>query len=323
MKTNTLLELVGNTPLVRLDRFFGKYSDKILAKVEYFNPGGSIKDRIAENMIEDAEKRGLLKPGGTIVEPTSGNTGAGIAMIAAAKGYKAVLVMPDSMAAEKIAILKAYGAKVVLTPASAPKDDPKSDYSTAVRLSREIPNAFMPDQYYNQANGQAHYLTTGPEVWKQTEGKVTHFIAGMGTGGTISGVSRYLKEKNPQVKAIGVDPEGSIFSQPNDLHPFKTEGIGKHFFPGNLHRQLIDSMVTVSDRDAFLTAREVASTEGLLIGGSSGAALFAARKIAGTLKEGDLAVVLLPDSGKSYLSKIFNDEWMASNGYIEQEGKMQ
>ena len=293
----------------------------VFAKVECLNPGGSTKDRIGIRMIEDAERSGFLKPGGTIVEPTSGNTGVGLAMAAAIKGYKTIFVMPDKMSAEKESLLRAYGAEVIRTPTNVSPEDARSYYSVAKRLAKEIPGAFSPNQYYNKNNPQAHYETTGPEIWRDTGGEITHFVAGMGTGGTISGVARFLKEKNPEIKIIGADPEGSIYSgefsgQKEEVRPYKTEGIGEDFLPGTMDLRLVDRVITVPDKDAFLTARRLAMEEGLLVGGSSGAAVFAALKLAGELGKEAKIVVLLPDTGRNYLSTIFNDGWMKANGFL-------
>ena len=315
----SVVETIGNTPLIRLNKVTEGIRPLVLAKAECFNPGGSVKDRIGLGMIEDAERRGLLKPGGTIVEPTSGNTGVGLAIVAALKGYKTIFVMPDKMSAEKIRLLKAYGAEVIVTPTAVPRESPESYYSVAERLSREIPGAFQPNQYFNMKNPEAHYRTTGPEIWRDTAGRVTHFVAGMGTGGTISGVAKYLKEQNPNVEIIGIDPEGSIYSG-DTPRPYKVEGIGEDFMPGTMDMGLVDRIVRVSDRDAFLMARRLAREEGLLVGGSSGAAVHGALKVATELSENDVMVVLLPDTGRNYLSKMFSDEWMRANGFIETPG---
>ncbi len=306
---------------MKLNRLTAGLQPAIFAKVEYFNPGGSIKDRIGIRMIEEAERQGLLKSGGTVVEPTSGNTGAGLAIAAAIRGYKTIFVMPDKMSHEKEALLCAYGAEVIRTPTNVAPEDPRSYYSVAKKLAVEIPGAFSPNQYYNKNNPLAHYETTGPEIWCDTGGAITHFVAGMGTGGTISGVASYLKERNPAVQVIGADPEGSIYSgefsgsrQP--ARPYKTEGIGEDFLPGTMDLRLIDRIITVSDRDAFLTARRLAKEEGILAGGSSGAAVFAALLLAKELDATANLVVLLPDTGRNYLSTIFNEEWMKSNGFL-------
>jgi cystathionine beta-synthase len=313
---DNILELIGNTPLVRMPKIARGIKATVLAKLEMLNPGGSVKDRIGIKMIEEAEQRGLLKKGGTIVEPTSGNTGVGLAIAAAIKGYKAVFVMPDKMSQEKISLLKAYGAEVVITPTAVPRESPESYYSVADRLAKEIPGGFQPNQYFNQANPRTHYETTGPEIWRQTAGKIDYFVAGVGTGGTISGTSKYLKEQNPKVRIVGVDPEGSLYTG-DKVRPYKIEGIGEDFIPGTVDLSLIDEWVTVSDRDAFLTARRAVREEGILMGGSCGAALWGALEVAKRLDEDKLVVVLLPDSGRSYLSKIYNDAWMRDQGFSE------
>ncbi len=318
---DSVLELVGNTPLVRLRRVTEGIEATVLAKLEYLNPGGSIKDRIAVAMIEDAERKGLLKPGGTIVEPTSGNTGVGLALVAALRGYRMIFTMPDKMSVEKELLLRAFGAEVVRTPTDVPPDDPRSYYRVAERLVNEIPGAFCPNQYFNQNNPRAHYETTGPEIWRDTDGRVTHLVAGVGTGGTITGVGRYLKERNPSIKVIGVDPEGSVYhhafrGEEGDIHTYAVEGIGEDFIPETVDLEVIDDMVVVSDRDAFIMARRLAREEGILAGGSSGAAVHAALQIASDLGPDDVVVVILPDTGRNYLSKIFNDRWMSEHGYI-------
>ena len=313
---DTVLELIGGTPLVRLDRVARHVKPTILAKVEYLNPGGSVKDRIGIRMIEDAERRGLLRPGGTIVEPTSGNTGVGLAMAAAIKDYRCIFVMPDKMSAEKIALLKAYGADVVITPTAVPPESPESYYRVADRLARETPGGFQPNQYYNHANPDTHYQTTGPEIWEQTEGKIDAFVCGVGTGGTVSGVGKYLKERNPDVLIVGADPEGSILSG-GELRPYKVEGIGEDFFPGTFDPSIIDRWVRVSDRDSLRTARRITREEGILVGGSAGTAMVAALQVAQEFDDDKLMVVLFPDSGRSYLSKLYSDQWMQDNGFLE------
>jgi cystathionine beta-synthase len=310
-----ILSLVGNTPLVQLSRIGKGLRPRLVAKLEMLNPGGSVKDRIGLAMIEDAEKRGLLKPGGTIVEPTSGNTGVGLAIAAALKGYRLVCTMPDKQSQEKRDILRAYGAEVVICPTAVAPEDPSSYYKVAERLATELPGGFMPGQYWNQQNVAAHYRSTGPELWTQTDGKITHFVLGIGTGGTVTGAGRYLKEQNPKIQIIGADPEGSIYT--GGVHPYKTEGIGEDFWPGTFDPKLVDRWVRVSDRDTFLTARRITLEEGILAGVSSGTAMFAALEIAKSLDETALVVVLLPDSGKSYLSKLYNDEWMRQNGFLQ------
>jgi cystathionine beta-synthase len=311
----TLLDLVGDTPLVRLDRVTEGLRPTVLAKLEQLNPGGSVKDRIALSMIEDAVRQGFLAPGGTIVEPTSGNTGHGLAMAAALRGYKMVFVMPDKMSLEKISLLRAYGAEVVVCPTNVERESPQSYYSVADRLTREIPGAFQPNQYFNPRNPEAHYRTTGPEIWRQTDGRVTVFVTGVGTGGTISGVGRFLKEQNAAVRIVGADPEGSIYSGP--IAPYKVEGVGEDFWPGTFDRDLVDEIIQVSDRDAFVTARRLAREEGILVGGSSGLALHAAIQAAVRCGPDDVVVVLLADTGRNYLSKFFSDEWMRQNGYLQ------
>ena len=312
----SILEAVGHTPLVRLTRITAGLRPTILAKVETLNPGGSVKDRIGLRMIEDAERRGLLKPGGTIVEPTSGNTGHALAIAAALKGYRMIFVMADKQSPEKIALLRAYGAEVVVCPTAVPRDSPESYYSVAERLSREIPGAFQPNQYFNQANPSSHYETTGPEIWEQTEGKVDVVVAGLGTGGTMTGVARFLKEKKPSVMMVGADPEGSLYSG-DTIKPYKVEGIGEDFIPGTIDLKLIDRIVQVNDRDSFLMARRITREEGILVGGSSGTAMKAAMDVARSLDEKTLMVVILPDTGRNNLSKIYNDEWMRQNGFFE------
>jgi cystathionine beta-synthase len=309
-----VLGLVGHTPLVRLGRVGKGLRPTIVAKLEHLNPGGSVKDRIGLVMIEDAERRGLLKPGGTIVEPTSGNTGVALAMAAAIKGYRLICTMADKQSQEKRDLLRAYGAEVVVCPSAVPPESPESYYKVAERLAREVPGGFLPNQYYNPMNPEAHYRTTGPEIWEQTEGKITHLVVGVGTGGTVSGAGKYLKEKDPTVQIVGADPQGSLYT--GDIHPYKVEGIGEDFYPGTFDPALVDRWVRVTDRDSFLTARRVTREEGILIGGSSGTAMFAALEIAKELDERALIVVLFADSGRSYLSKIYNDEWMRQNGFL-------
>src|SRR5579872_2534633 len=312
----TILELVGATPIVRLDKLSPSGGAQILAKLEYLNPGGSVKDRIGLPMIEAAEREGKLRPGGTIVEPTSGNTGVGLAIAAAIKGYRCIFVMPDKMSAEKIALLKAYGAEVVITPTAVPPESPESYYRVADRLARETPGGFQPNQYYNDANPQSHYLTTGPEIWRQTDGTITHFVCGVGTGGTVSGTGRYLKEQNPEIVVVGADPEGSLLSG-GEVKPYKIEGIGEDFWPGTFDKTIIDRWIRVNDRDSFRAARRVTREEGILVGGSGGSAMVAALEVAKDLDESALIVVLLPDSGRNYLSKLYSDQWMQDNGFLE------
>ncbi|GAC1323570.1 MAG: cystathionine beta-synthase [Mycobacteriales bacterium] len=316
---NSLIELVGNTPLLRLGAVCDGIRATVLAKVEYFNPGGSVKDRIALAMVEAAEASGALRPGGTIVEPTSGNTGVGLAIVAAGKGYSCVFVMPDKMSAEKIAVLRAYGAEVVVCPTAVAPDSPDSYYCVAARLAAEIPGGWSPNQYANAANPESHYRFTGPEIWRQTDGRITHFAAGIGTGGTISGTGRYLKERNPAVQVIGVDPEGSVYSGGSG-RPYLVEGVGEDFWPETFDKSVPDRVVAVSDRDSFLMTRRLAREEGLLTGGSCGMAVAGALRVAAELDADALMVVLLPDSGRGYLSKIYNDEWMADYGFLASEG---
>ncbi|HTZ56157.1 MAG TPA: cystathionine beta-synthase [Candidatus Acidoferrum sp.] len=315
----TALDAIGNTPLVKLNKVTDGAECLVLAKIEYMNPGGSVKDRPAVAMLEEAERAGLLKPGGTIVEPTSGNTGSGLAMAAAIRGYRCILVMPDKMAKEKIDLLKAYGAEVVVTPTNVPNDSAESYYGVANRLASEIPGAFQPNQFHNHHNPEAHYHTTGPEIWRDTRGTITHFVAGIGTGGTISGTARYLKDQNPKIHVVGADPEGSIYSG-DTPRSYAVEGIGMSYLPETVDLKVIDEMVRVSDRESFLMARRITREEGLLVGGSSGTAAVAAVKLAKTLPKNAIVVVLFPDSGRGYMSKIFNDEWMIANGFLA-EGK--
>jgi cystathionine beta-synthase len=313
------LEAVGRTPLIRLRRIIDGAPCLVLAKVEYVNPGGSVKDRPAVRMILEAEEHGLLAPGATIIEATSGNTGTGLAMAAAIRGYRCILVMPDKMSKEKIDLLRAYGAEVVVTPTNVPPDSPESYYGVASRLVAEIPGAFMPNQWHNHANPDAHYYTTGPEIWEATGGTITHFVSGVGTGGTISGTARYLKEMNPNIHVVGADPEGSIYSG-DTPKSYAVEGIGMSYLPETVDLKVIDEMVRVSDRDSFVMARRIAREEGLLVGGSSGTAAVAAVQLAKALPAEAVLVVVFPDSGRGYMSKIFNDEWMIANGFIA-EGK--
>ncbi|MBM3672685.1 MAG: cystathionine beta-synthase [Actinobacteria bacterium] len=317
--SDSLLDLVGNTPLVRLGRVGADLSCDLVAKLEMFNPGGSVKDRPAIAMIDDAERKGLLKPGGTIVEPTSGNTGVGLAIVAAHRGYKCVFVMSDKMSDEKVALLRAYGAEVVVCPTAVPPEHPDSYYSVADRLTNEIPGAFRPNQYYNDANPAEHERSTGPEVWDQTAGRITHFVAGVGTGGTITGVARALKAKNPDIQVIGADPEGSVFSGGTG-RPYLVEGVGEDFWPPTYDPALVDRTIMVSDAESFAAARRVTHEEGLLIGGSGGTAVHAALVVGAELGPEDLVVVLLPDSGRGYISKIFNEEWMMRFGFLRADG---
>ena len=322
---NNIVETIGNTPLVKLNAVANDLPCTILAKVEFFNPGGSVKDRIGWTIIEDAEQSGLLKPGGTIVEATSGNTGVGLAIAAAIKGYRCIFVMPDKMSQEKILLLRAFGARVVVTPTAVEPDDPRSYYSVADRLVEETPNAVLANQYHNPVNPQTHYESTGPELWRQTRGRITHFVAGMGTGGTITGVGRYLKEVSSQVQIIGVDPIGSILyelhrtGQEIKAQSYKVEGIGEDFLPSTTDLSVIDHVVQVTDRESFMMTRRLVREEGIFSGGSCGSAVAGAVKYAREQQLGpeDVVVVLLPDSGSRYLSKVFDDDWMRENGFLE------
>jgi cystathionine beta-synthase len=325
----TILDLVGGTPLVRISRLTRDLgpADRqplLLAKLEMLNPGGSVKDRIGLPMIEAAERAGLLKPGGTIIEPTSGNTGHGLAIAAALKGYRCIFVMADKQSSEKQQLLRAYGAEVVLCPTNVAPESPESYYSVAARLARDIPGAFKPDQYWNQENPDAHEATTGPEIWDQTDGKVTHLVASVGTGGTVTGVARALKARNPRIQVIGADPEGSVLSG-DTARPYLTEGVGEDFMPGTHDPSVVDRWVRVSDRDAFAMARRLTREEGILAGGSCGTALVAALDVVRGLTAADagadaVVVVILPDTGRNYLSKVYNDEWMRANGLLATTG---
>ncbi len=312
---DSFLDAVGDTPLVRLNKVARGVPPAVLAKLEMLNPGGSVKDRIGLRMIEAAEVAGVLKPGGTIVEPTSGNTGHGLAIAAAIRGYKCIFVMPDKMSQEKISLLRAYGAEVVITPTAVPPESPESYYRVADRLTEEIPGAFQPNQYFNEENPAAHEATTGPEIWRQTDGTITAFVTGVGTGGTITGAARYLKSQNPDVLVVGADPEGSIFS--GDVHTYLTEGIGEDFWPKTFDPSLVDRYVRVSDRDAFRMARRITREEGILVGGSSGTAVVAALEVARELGPDDVVVVILPDTGRNYLSKLYSDTWLLQYGLTD------
>jgi cystathionine beta-synthase len=316
---DSILDTIGDTPVVRLSRIGAGLGPQVVAKLESFNPGGSIKDRIAVALIEAAERDGSLRPGGTIVEPTSGNTGTGLAIAARLKGYRVIAVMPDKMSREKIDLLRAYGAEVVLAPTDVPPDSPQAYYRVADRLTQEIPGAFQPNQYANPANPQAHYDTTGPELWTQLGERMTHFVAGVGTGGTITGTVHYLRERKPDLVVVGADPEGSIYSGGEEnVRPYLIEGVGEDFWPSTFDPTVVDRWVTVSDRDAFLTTRRLAQTEGILAGGSGGLALHAALEIASEIDDPQaIVVVIIPDSGRSYLSKVYSDAWMRQYGFLE------
>jgi cystathionine beta-synthase len=321
---DSLIELFGNTPILRLRKITRQLPGEgagpvVLAKVEYFNPGGSVKDRIALRMVEAAERSGALQPGGTIVEPTSGNTGIGLAIVAAEKGYRCLFVCPDKVSQDKISVLRAYGAEVVVCPTTVSPEHPDSYYSVSDRLARETPGGWKPDQYSNPENPNSHYLTTGPEIWNQTEGRVTHFVAGIGTGGTISGAGRYLKEvSGGRVKVVGADPEGSVYSGGTG-RPYLVEGVGEDIWPDTYDKSICDQIIAVSDAESFLMTRRLAKEEALLTGGSCGMAVVAALRVAKTAKPEDVIVVLLPDGGRGYLAKIFNDDWMADYGFLTSE----
>jgi cystathionine beta-synthase len=316
---DSLLDLIGNTPLVRLDRIGRSVPGQLLAKLEFLNPGGSVKDRPALTMVEAAERDGRLRPGGTIVEPTSGNTGVGLAIVAARRGYRCIFTMPDKIASEKVALLRAYGAEVVVCPTAVDPDHPDSYYSVARRLVETTPGAFQPDQYSNQYNPEAHFETTGPEIWRQTAGRVTHLVASIGTGGTISGVGRFLKTQNPAIQIIGADPEGSVYSGGSG-RPYLVEGIGEDFWPEAYDRDIADKVVMVSDRDSFITARRVAREEGILVGGSAGTAVWAAVQAGLEAGRDTVIVVIIPDSGRGYLSKLYDDGWMSDHGFLRSGG---
>jgi cystathionine beta-synthase len=320
--SDSLLELIGNTPLVRLRSVtaaLGESAPTVLAKVEYFNPGGSVKDRIAVRMIDAAEASGALQPGGTIVEPTSGNTGIGLALVAQQRGYHCIFVCPDKVSSDKVNTLRAYGAEVVVCPTAVAPEDPRSYYSVSDRLARDTAGGWKPDQYANPANPQSHYESTGPELWEQTDGRITHFVAGVGTGGTISGTGRYLKQQGP-VQIIGADPEGSVYSGGTG-RPYLVEGVGEDFWPATFDPDICDEVIAVSDADSFEMTRRLAREEGLLVGGSCGMAVVAALRVAARCGPDDVVVVLLPDGGRGYLSKIFSDGWMADYGFLEASGE--
>jgi cystathionine beta-synthase len=319
-----VLETVGGTPLVRINAITKEVKPEVYAKLEYFNPGGSVKDRIAISIIEDAEKKGLLKKGGTIIEATSGNTGVGLALVASVRGYKTIFTIPDKMSKEKINLLKAFGAEVIVTPTAVPPDHPDSYYEVAKKLVRETPNSFYANQYYNKKNPEAHYKTTGPEIWEQTDGKVTHLVAGAGTGGTISGIAKFLKKKNPDIKVIAVDPKGSVFKdyfetgKMGEAHTYKIEGIGEDILPETMNFDYVDKIIRVGDKESFLMARRLAREEGIFAGGSSGSAMVGVMKIAKDLDKDSFIVVIFPDTGSRYLTKIFNDDWMKENGFLDE-----
>jgi cystathionine beta-synthase len=317
----SILDAIGDTPLVRLSRLGRDLTPTLVAKLEALNPGGSIKDRVALALIEAAERDGRLKPGATIIEPTSGNTGTGLAMAASLKGYRVIAVMPDKMSKEKIDLLRAYGAEVVVAPTDVPPDSPESYYRVADRLTAEIPGAFQPNQYSNPANPEIHYVSTGPELWRQSAGRITHLVVGVGTGGTITGVGRYLREQSPDIVIVGADPVGSIYSGGEDgVKPYLVEGVGEDFWPETYDPSIVDRYVTVSDKDSFLWTRRLAETEGILAGGSGGLALYAAYQVAAEVDDPDAMVaVILPDGGRSYLSKVYNDAWMRQYGFLDRE----
>ena len=323
MRYDNIVQAIGHTPLVRLNKIMRGFPGEFYAKCDYLNPGGSVKDRIGLAMIEDAERRGLLKPGGTIVEPTSGNTGMGLALAALIKGYKCIFTLADKQSHEKRDLLRALGAEVIVCPTAVEHDDPRSYTAVAAKLAREIPNAYQPNQYENPQNPEVHFQTTGPELWEETDGRITHFVCGIGTGGTITGVGRYLKSKRPDVKIIGADPVGSVLTHlfhSGELiegEPYKVEGIGQDYLPSTLDFSVIDDMVQVSDRDSFLWTRRLARGEAIFAGGSAGTAIAAAIAIGPRLRENDLVVILIPDSGTRYLSKVYNNEWMKENRYLE------
>ncbi|RAV99800.1 cystathionine beta-synthase [Pseudochryseolinea flava] len=323
---NSIIETIGNTPMVKLNTVSKGIKGTILAKVEYFNPGNSTKDRMALKMVEDAEKAGILKPGGTIIEGTSGNTGMGLALAAIAKGYRCIFTMADKQSQEKINILKAVGAEVIVCPTNVAPDDPRSYYSVARKLNKEIPNSIYPNQYDNPSNATAHYLTTGPEIWKQTDGKITHYVATVGTGGSMCGTARYLKEQNPSIVAVGIDTYGSVFKKyketgifdENEIYPYLTEGFGEDILPKNVDFNVIDQFIKVTDKDGAIAARRLSKEEGLFVGWSSGSALHGALEYAKeNLKEDDVMVILLPDHGTRYLAKVYNDQWMKDHGFLE------
>jgi cystathionine beta-synthase len=323
MKCNNILEAIGNTPLIRLNRVAKNLPAEVYVKADYLNPGGSVKDRIAIWMIDEAERKGLLKPGGTIIEGTSGNTGMGLALVATVRGYKVVFTINDKQSREKIDLLKAFGAEVIVCPTAVEPEDPRSYYSVAKKLAREIPNSFYPNQYENPMNPEAHYRTSGPEIWKDSEGKITHFVCGMGTGGTISGVGKYLKEQNPNIKVIGVDPIGSLYydyvktGKVGKAKTYVVEGIGEDFFPATMNLKIIDDIIQVNDEECFVWARRLAKQDGIFTGGSGGGCVSGALQVAKNGKKDDMIVAFLPDSGSRYISKVYNDGWMHEHGYVD------
>lgn len=327
MYYNSVIEAVGDTPLVKIQKLVPDTKGIVLAKVEYFNPGQSIKDRIAIKMIDDAEAKGLIKPGGTIIEGTSGNTGMGLALVAIQRGYKCIFTTTDKQSQSKVDILRAVGAEVIVCPTNVEPEDPKSYYSVAKRLNKETPNSYYPNQYDNQSNTLAHYESTGPEIWKQTEGKITHFVAGMGTGGTISGTSKYLKEMNPDIKVIGIDSVGSVYKKyfetgefdQNEVKPYLTEGIGEDIIPEAINFDYVDEVVQVNDKNSAVMTRRLSNEEGLFVGWSCGAAVQGAMDYIKEypLESNDVMVIILPDSGTRYIGKIYNDEWMRKQGFLD------
>ncbi len=323
MRFQNIIETVGGTPLIRLNRINKELKPQMWVKAEMANPGGSVKDRIGITMIDDAEKRGLLKPGGTIIEGTSGNTGMGLALVAAVRGYKCVFTTTDKQSKEKVDLLKALGAEVIVCPTAVEPEDPRSYYSVARKLAREIPNSYYPNQYDNATNPIAHYNTTGPEIWEDSEGRITHFVCGMGTGGTISGVGKFLKEKKPSVQIVGVDPEGSLYydfhktGKVGKARTYVVEGIGEDFFPTTMDMQILDDVIQVNDEECFVVARRLAKQEGIFTGGSGGGCLSGALRLAKNLSAEDFVVALLPDTGMRYLSKVYNEEWMRERGYVD------
>src|SRR5262245_34145028 len=325
MRCNNILDAIGKTPLVRLNRINQGLKPQMYVKADYTNPGGSVKDRIGISMIDEAERKGLLKPGGTIIEGTSGNTGLGLALVAAVRGYKMVFTITDKQSKEKVDLLKALGADVIVCPTAVEPTDPRSYYSVAKKLASEIPNSFYPNQYENPMNPEAHYATTGPEIWEDSGGKVTHFVCGMGTGGTISGVGKFLKEKNPKIKIIGVDPIGSLYyefvktGKVGKAHTYVVEGIGEDIFPSTMHFDVLDDVMQVTDQECFLCARKLVKSEGIFTGGSGGGCVSAALRLARELPPGNFVVAFLPDTGMRYLSKVYSDEWMRERGYEDSE----